>query len=704
MIPIRTITFNRLRGINTKKANTQKNQNEANLATNGFFDTTGAFVKRRGFRRINDTEIDTGYDIDSVYQFGTSLIMAGDTDLKERTSGGTVSDLTTSLTGSFFDFEEYLPYSTNYLFATNGEDSPFKYDGTTLTNLSIARPSSAPSASSSTGGSLSTGDYLVRVTYIRDNGSDEVQESNPSDSASVTVAGNRIALSSIPTSSDAQVTGRRIYCTRVDGAILFYVGEIADNTTTTFNIDTEPDPLTASELDYDHDAAPNAYMIEKYKDRLVLAGNPDKPDTVYLSKRQNVWYFPAGEFADASNLSFSIGETITSIKSYFDLVFIFGQRGNIYILTGTSEENFTLSQMVVDQRVTAVADRCTLVQDNWCYFLNTDGYYRTNGQIIQKMSMPLDAYFDPENSQGSEYNVYGFSTGFNQTTPVAIYYKPYNQILLWITGAGQNDYVNNICFVCHLDDISVEGSAIFPNFSVYTGFATRCTCQYLTDNVYKYVLTSQEDGFLFEAEKGRYDGAAVNSTVTSSTNTTASDSTASWTTNAFIGMWISIRTGTGKGQFRFITANTSTQITVDHAWDTNPDSSSEFSVGGIWFQYTHSYNSYGTDNQSKRLVYIRPRFTSEGDATVLVSFGYDFSDTENNDLDEKTVEVAGSSLWDVAQWDDAIWDGPTVFDSRLPGTRSRIHRWGTVKIKNLKADEGVQYDGLDKLFQIKGTR
>lgn len=716
MLPMQRLTINALRGYNTKKSITQRALNEADSALNGYFDTTGSFVKRRGFRRINETEIGTNFDIDSVYHFKDSvndeILLAGGTDLVSYASGSPTT-LTSSLNGSFFDFEEFIFYQDNYCVLTNGQDAPFKYDGTTLTNLSIDRPATAPTVSGTPNtGSLAGGDYRIRVTFLRDNGSGEIQESNPCDEvfeASV-AAGDQIDLASVPVSSDPQVTGRRIYLSRPDGAILYLQGTIADNTTTTYSITTDVDVLEDQELEFDHDAAPNAYLIEKFKDRLILSGDPDFPDRVYVSKGTNFrgdagqWYFPQGELDEANQLYFSIGEDVTSLKSYYDLVFIFGGNGNIFILTGDNESNFLLSSVKNDDNVTSLSDRAVIVQENWCYFLAKDGYYRTNGQVIQKISEPLSAWFDPENQQDQRYNVAGFSSGFNQIVPVAIYYKPLNQILLWITQAGQLKYVNNVCFTLHLNNMVQEGDVITPNWSIYTNNATRCTAQYELSNNTKYFITSQEDGFLFEAERGRFDGAAVNSTVTSSTNTTLTDTTQTWAVNTYTGLWVTIWRGTGAGQSRYIVSNTADTLTVDSAWDQNPDSTSEYTIGGIYYEYVHSYNSYGDDTLSKRLIYIRPRFTSEGDATVLLSFGYDFASLQNGLLDVKEVEISGSSLWDVAQWDVAVWDGPTVFDRRLPGTASRIHRWNTIKILNAKADESVAYDGLDKMYQVKGVR
>ncbi|MDQ5884136.1 MAG: hypothetical protein QG556_474 [Pseudomonadota bacterium] len=705
MIQPQVITFNKLRGINTKKAITNKSPNEAEIALNGYFDVTGSFVTRNGFRRINTTEIGSNFDIDSAYQFGSELILAGGAILKAYDVDlASSTDLSTTLTGSFFDFEQFIPYKINYLIGTNGQDFPFKYDGTTYSLLSIATPTSSPTAANGIGGSLTGGAYFVAVTFIRDNGLGEVQESNPCTQVSVVVTNNRIVLTNVPISTDPQVTGRRIYCTRPVGSILFRQGVIANNVSTSYNIDTLVTVAGGTLLEYDHDPAPKAYMIESYKGYLILAGNPDFTDRVYISKYQNVWYFPQGELDINSATFFSIGERIMSIKSYYDLVFIFGENGNVFYLTGGLGSPFQLSQIKNDQRVTALCDRATLVQENFCYFLNTDGYWRTNGQVFQKVSEPLSSYFDTENQQYATYNVYGFPTGFNQVTPCATYFKQLNQILLFMPQSNQNYYVNNVCFAMHLSDIVLDGEVITPNYSIYTNFSTRCTASYYVNNTYKYLLTSQSDGFLYEAEKGDFDGASINSTATSATATTLIDSTQAWTVNTYTQLWVTIRSGTGAGQSRVIISNTATELTVDHAWDVTPDSSSTFSIGGINYQYAHSWNSYGSDTFSKRLIYLRPRFVAQGDVTVDLAFGYGFTDLVNNPLDLTTLNISGGSLWDDALWDVALWDGPTVYDTRQPAARSRIHRWNTIVISNQLAGDKIQYDGLDKIFQVKGIR
>lgn len=100
-----------------------------------------------------------------------------------------------------------------------------------------AAPDTAPAAVIGTAsGGLDTGDYRYVVTYITSFG-----ETTPS-SASNTLAspGGKSAIVTIPVSTQAGVTGRKLYRTAVDGATYSLAKVINDNRTTSV-VDTLAD-------------------------------------------------------------------------------------------------------------------------------------------------------------------------------------------------------------------------------------------------------------------------------------------------------------------------------------------------------------------------------------------------------------------------------------------------------------------------------
>lgn len=81
-----------------------------------------------------------------------------------------------------------------------------------------------------------------------------------------------------------------------------------------------------------------------------------------------------------------------------------------------------------------------------------------------------------------------------------------------------------------------------------------------------------------------------------SSSTTLSDNTKSWTANEWQNFSITITAGTGSGQTRTISSNTSTQLTLGSSWTTVPDNTSEyrilstnaFSLSGNTLRYTRN--------------------------------------------------------------------------------------------------------------------
>lgn len=77
----------------------------------------------------------------------------------------------------------------------------------------------------------------------------------------------------------------------------------------------------------------------------------------------------------------------------------------------------------------------------------------------------------------------------------------------------------------------------------------------------------------------------------SNTTTTLNDTSKSWTTNEFADKVLIITGGTGVGQFRKISSNTSTALTISEAFATLPDGSSEYIICNEGWQYLYAYNN-----------------------------------------------------------------------------------------------------------------
>lgn len=139
--------------------------------------------------------------------------------------------------------------------------------------------------------------YTYKVTFVSKYG----QESNAgpqSVALTLTAARADIALTALPTSSDPQVTARKIYRTVAGGTIHLLVTTINDNTTLTFT-DTTDDvglgqtsPPLAGDISDDNSPPPQAGIVKKWKRTVFLAGLPDNPTSIIFSEDNEPESYP----------------------------------------------------------------------------------------------------------------------------------------------------------------------------------------------------------------------------------------------------------------------------------------------------------------------------------------------------------------------------------------------------------------------------
>lgn len=95
-------------------------------------------------------------------------------------------------------------------------------------------------------------------------------------------------------------------------------------------------------------------------------------------------------------------------------------------------------------------------------------------------------------------------------------------------------------------------------------------------DIEEFILDAQDE--IERKYKTKFGNVEDNGTASSSTSSTLVDSSKSWTDDAYEGMVVWIYSGTGSGQYREITANDSTSLTVSEDWDTNPDGTSKYRI------------------------------------------------------------------------------------------------------------------------------
>ena len=113
-----------------------------------------------------------------------------------------------------------------------------------------------------------------------------------------TAARDQIDLTGIPTSTDPQVIGRRLYRTVNDGEIFLFLAAIDNNSVTTYTDTTgdtglsQTSPPFEGDVSDDNTPPPNAGIIKKWQRTVFLAGMPDRPDVVIWSDDDEPESFP----------------------------------------------------------------------------------------------------------------------------------------------------------------------------------------------------------------------------------------------------------------------------------------------------------------------------------------------------------------------------------------------------------------------------
>lgn len=328
-------------GLNTKENPALIEQNEFAEFTNLDWSVLGLASQRLGERRFNQRIGDDPIDGLALLRRKNVddqvlIISNGDIWLDNALEASNVFT-----TGNKIDWAQYR----ERLFMVDASNNMQVWDGTSVYKAGLTTPDSgdqsdndggAPNPASGGAGNL-TGDYRWRVTYISN-----TTESLAGDSSTeLTLSSNSADLSDIPVSSESRVNARGIYRTLDNGARFFKVGELNDNTSTTFTDNVEDGDLG---LELETEAGePPAKMsaVATYHNFLFGAGTPGEPHRLYWSNQLQPEKWDALNFVD---VHFGQGSEITALEVQGDRLWIFKNPG-VAILQGFTESDFTVDNL-----------------------------------------------------------------------------------------------------------------------------------------------------------------------------------------------------------------------------------------------------------------------------------------------------------------------------------------------------------------------
>lgn len=309
---------------------------------------------------------------------------------------------------------EYAMYQ-NRVYFDNGIDNPSVYDlsasygGVSYSSPTVKTMGAQPPVSAVTfgadtaGGSVPDGGHIYKVTYLYY----DLEESNggPSSTLHTVTGGNQtVNLTAIPIGGYG-VTSRNIYRDNNDGNFLL-VGEIADNTTTTFadvvSAGTTPIPTS-------NNLPPVYSYIALNLSRLFVAGVIGTPTALYWSLPGLPDIFDPGNF-----LICNPQDPITAIAVYQGTTYVFN-RHSLGTITGLTDDTFAYQEFpgsvgCVDNRSIRIR---TLDGVPTLIWLSDRGFYKCNGSTVEYISDKIEDLVNLNIQQST------FVTGSNTQSSLA---------------------------------------------------------------------------------------------------------------------------------------------------------------------------------------------------------------------------------------------------------------------------------------------
>ena len=561
-----------------------------------------------------------------------------------------------------------------------------KFDGTSLTALGITRPE-APTATAAAGGStMATGDWDIALTYYN---SLTGHQSSRSDYTTVSLtSANRKVSVSWPAPTDTQVTHVRVHARRQttgQNAYLVVSGATPapDSTTYGYLPATLATSLEISDTVYQAFITLTPNTVENdppasglhgpcwHASRLFLhdTGN------VYYSKVQNNDAFPEA-FAPSNiqPINPDDGDEIIALCSFKERLYIF-KRFSMWALTGTDPNSWSVDRVSASF---GCASRASLVEADGALYWWTNSHLGLAAYDGSEAPAALGQRFIAETVNATALNlnrldlVVGAVDEANAT------------VLMAVPGYGSTRNTLLIPFNYRLRRFPAEWWNPFDVNALWVVETSEDT---------KAVYMGGYAGQVFQWWAAAWDGvpstSTTSGTVTSATSTTLTSSAAAFTTTggALIDRYVyALSSDTTTVQRRRITSNTATVLTVTPAWDSTPNSTHTYVVGGIDFQSDTRWVAGPSAFVKKRFEFLLAELFST-DVSVPLTLDLFVSRNDNEARRTFTTTLNGAG----GVYDTSLFDAVNFATSSPSVVKQRCGCTGT----SWKARVRLVSDGQD---------
>lgn len=667
----------------------------SNMPPGSVTDILNMYYTAKGGRRVRKAYVKAFYigessQVNTIHDYiksdNTQMQIIGAGTKLFKYSSSTISTIATGFTSNApWQMQTYL----DKVFMTNGVagDKYKKYDGTTLSNLAISPPGSAPTLSQVAGTSGFTNEVFKYYVTFYDSATGF--ESNPYDvqanapSTTISAPNNKVRVTVVAKTTDDQVTSYRIYRTSNGGSALSRIATVDYTTTLAAGYyEDNGDANGTVALEYDNNVPDTgSNLIVHYKDRLYMAINDPVNGSIIIYSKSSArpFAYPTTNFKPVGA---NDGSNILWMAVYRDYLIIYKGNGIYYLNADPDSSGVVRSISNIGLQNTY----CAVTNDDFLLGLTTLGYYSwkpTEFDItdLRKTNIGYDIKTNSADIHRSSSSV--IRSIMYETDEVKHAYFPVPHETAVVANLWHVfDYKNGQWSLYELDHTTTAFGLV-----QYSGQLR--------------LYFGDPNGYIWRFDEGYAEGADRPNTVltnhatsgVSYTSTVMTDTGQSWTVNEFAGMYLYSEL---RDEKVLISSNTATTIT-HAAWTTTPSANSTYYIGRSRKYCTEFWNSKKSPEMLKRMKWLQAYFDQVGRHSVNITGYKDFSSTEMGD---KEVTLSNpQALWGPTGgflWGEH-WGVQTTRPSRLRFNGK--FKYANFKFWNNKAGEYFGLDGYSVTYQ-----
>lgn len=638
--------------------------------------------KRMGLRMRNADPVTGAGAILGMYGFNSLaldesfFLLMSDGRLDRLLDDDTTTNLSTGLTSGV----RYPDFATgnDLCFVVNGVDR-LKYDGTTISNIGIVRPTVGTLSATPGAAGTPNGTYELRVSF---GNSSTRTESSASDTAlaTVTVTNQQLDWADVPVSSDAQVDRRFLYIRNIATQAQFYrAGTISDNVTTTATTNFVDANLVIVAPNTTENNPPPAGVryLALYKGRLFAASDT----AVYYSKVNAFEQFPPENVELVNDKS---GQPITGLAPTDAVLLILKQDQVFGIFSGNNPATWEVAR--VDADYGCVSHRTIVSTHEWTYWWSRHGLVRWSGAgSVDAVGLRL--YGAPMDRIDAD-NIGASSACFDEAN---------QRVLVAVPSLGQDRATmilpfNTLLSVFESNEWDPMDVGALASVNDPTGFPAPHLGG-MAGQVFRFEQTNR-DGIPSGTTSGTF--VASSDSITVFTDSGAAFLT---TGGALVERKITILDSGGTlvspiTPRLHVMSNDATSVTMSQSLSgLTSGATYRYILGGPDFEWDTAWRTLGETWVKKRFEYLWLLSKGNTFGTIAqLALDFDYDESNGNGRRRTFATTAGTGVWDTATWDQSVWDTATVLT-----TRFRVARTGKswrVVVRNREVDQPLAFMGI----------